>query len=69
MDEDFFFPNVSHLLRKLSPSPIILSKTSFHLSFVHSLVNLFSHPVWCYGYKDWEDGLLLAVFYFQGEKF
>lgn len=34
--EFFFSPNVSHLLRKLGPLHIILSKTSFHLSFVHS---------------------------------
>lgn len=60
-----FFPNVSHLLGKLRPPYIILSKDSFHLSFVHSLINLFTHhhSVWCYGYKDWEDGLLLAFIF------
>lgn len=36
----FFPPNVSHLLRKLGPLHIILSKTSFHLSSVHSLTCL-----------------------------
>lgn len=51
-----FFPHICHICRENCENqllwPFILPRTSFHLSLVHSLINLFTHPRRCYGYED-----------------